>query len=501
MRGRAILRTALPVVLVFAAVWIAVIAYWRASNREPNGGDVVVYLIALPLGLLVAFWLLKAGVRRLRRGDGASGATAAKGVGAEDVAVEDPERRFRLLLVGSALRLPPGESATDVAGKLAAAQRPDLHPDLRDAHGLPVLAACVADLDTGQTQAALEAHGAGDTVRPDPEQLRALTLAGAALEELLDAAHLLREAPVEVRSGAEDAAIPELQAHLLQPTDRERRAAQADAGAVTQLRAHLLLPARWDEGLRVAAGAWMQGIADAADWPQPRMMLRVVAIDDGASALQALDALCLALNRQPDASLHLLLACDSYVGERSVAAWDADGTLLTGRRPDGKVPGEGAVALLLSATSPDTPDAAPAARLHRVAHGRRTSPADARGRVDSDLLAALCEQALAAAGLDPDAVAWVVSDADQRPRQATELAGALHAAVPKLDPAAQCLNAGVGCGQAGAVTALAAVALAAAKAIEEDTAALAISTGDAYTRAALAATPPPPAEPVAAPPT
>ena len=48
-------------VLAFGACWTGAVWYWRSTNRMPDTGDLAAYLVALPLSLLLGYWLLRKG--------------------------------------------------------------------------------------------------------------------------------------------------------------------------------------------------------------------------------------------------------------------------------------------------------------------------------------------------------------------------------------------------------------------------------------------------------
>ena len=55
------------IVLTFLIVWAIVIIQWQQTRRMPDTRDIVLYLVALPIGLLLMFWGLKTGIDRMRQ--------------------------------------------------------------------------------------------------------------------------------------------------------------------------------------------------------------------------------------------------------------------------------------------------------------------------------------------------------------------------------------------------------------------------------------------------
>ena len=467
-------RVVLVVTAVFVAVWLCTILYWRASNATPGGGQMLLFLGVLPLTLLGGIWLLRR--RRASRSGApaeADGRTAAAGDGEDADAVEATPP---LQCLAAALHLPCGDDAGQVLALLPTPPRPGLHPKFRDRDGLPVFASHVDGLVL---------DGIADTVAGSVEVQRQLAQA----EERVRVLALIE--PVA-------AALFEQAARLLPPLPmaEERVVAglrRTTAGQVRiAMRIHALLPASWEAPLRQAAGDWLLDLALASGIDTQRVALDVVAADGADAAWRLLDAV--AAGATDDDAWHLLLAGDSLIGERSVQRLIASGQLMDSRRSEGIVPGEGAAGVLLrppDALAPVDPEAGVA--LHRAV--RATLPAGSRPRTVAHASGELMALALRRAGQDADAVALVLSDADQRPTRAVEASAAAAAACPELDIATQCGAIGVPCGETGPVAPLALLALAATQVQASGQAALVFSFAAAGDRVAALVMPPPPSEP------
>src|SRR5690606_29811650 len=131
--------------------------------------------------------------------------------------------------------------------------------------------------------------------------------------------------------------------------------------------------------------------------------------DGVATAWGLLDAI--AGGTADEQAWHLVLACDSLVGERSVQRLVATGRLMDSRRSEGVVPGEAAAGILLRPSgAPAVADAGQAVALHRAS--RVTLAAGTQPRAASRATGELLSLALRRAGLEADAVASVLSDAD-----------------------------------------------------------------------------------------
>ena len=435
---------------VFGACWTASIAYWRASGSTPSGMAIGSLLLGLPAAIVLALWLAK---KTLPARSAAEPATLP--------AAAEPARPRGPLphIAAGAVRLRGGASLEELAEALRANGAPcELDNELKDEAGYPVLS---GRADSCDPQAAREAmtpwlalRGMAELVFGD-EQWRALAMGGAVVGEL--ARHALM--------------------HPLLPDYLAAAPAGRAAIALPVLQLHLVLPARWQAGPRQAAADWLLHLVELQGWPAQRLMLSPASADDGFKLLDAV---------AQQHGLVLLVACESHVGEDSVRDWSERGILFSGRTPRGQVPGEGAAGLLLA-------DAAQAAQLaqeslvtvHGACDGRRGVSADARGNIDSELLAGLGQQALQASKVEPADVTTLCADADLRPSRMGELMGMASTLLPRLEQSAQMMSVGACCGSAGAVGPLAALALAAHDALANGGQVLCVSNSDSLYRCAL----------------
>src|SRR5690606_35267897 len=327
---------------------------------------------------------------------------------------------------------------------LPAPPRPRLRPGVRARDGFPVLAAHVDGLRVDGVVANLGgSRDMAQWIAQAGERARALALLEPVATALFDhAARLLPPLPA-----AAERVVAGLR-HSNAP------------GARVAVRIHALLPASWGGPLRQQIGDWLLGQALAAGIDGRRIALDAVAADVPDATWRLLDAID-ADARRGDA-WHLLLACDSLVGERSVQQLEASGRLMDSRRTEGLVPGEGAAGVLLR--FPDGPvpaDPAQAVALHRAV--RATLPPGSQPRAAARASGELLSLALRRAGHGAETVALVLSDADQRSSRVVEASIAAAAACPDLDVATQCAAIGVPCGETGPVLPLALLALAAAQ--------------------------------------
>ena len=465
MERRSLLRPLAFIVLAFGAVWCAMIVRWRAVNRVPNGTDVALYLVALPLGLLLGFVLLRKtiDVAKRRRQKAAQTETAATDA-AEPVVPEDPSQAWQLPILAADALLAGGDTPMALAETARAGRRAGLHSSLRDGRGLPVFAVAVDQIDTATID-----DGLPDAARDWSESHKRTLALGQALatrmlEDHFDTLHVAVE-PADAASG-----------HV-----RPRPVLQLE----------WLLPAHWSDTERETAQAWLAAQLAAGGWSAPALQVTVSGIGPGAAVLKRLDDLNRAFNDGTPRLPHLLLASDSRIDAAIIAEWDAAHRLHGAHHPEGQVPGEGASALLLAATHPA--GETELARLHRMLAAQRVQPVDKPGRLQADTFNELVGQALQRAQLEPDAPAYLASDTDMRASRCAEALHLVGQALPERDPVETLLPLGIANGECGAALTLAMVAVAAQLAADTQQPGLVLSHHDASLRAVAVVTPPAPA--------
>lgn len=468
------LRFLMWLLLTALVVWLVVIAYWRFAGIRPDVRALVLYLGVLPVGTFTVLALFKHGMdnARNRAADAQEHAMQAgdKGDG------EDPPEGRPAIPVGilaSALQLPAGSDAAGVLGAMATPSTPELHKTLKDGSGYPVFAAWAEEVDIDAVMHAFEAAGGKDEDlrRLAEEQLRAFGLMLPVVQDLL--ARVAAEGWLEAStpsSGQPGAPLPSPRLH-----------------------ARIFLPAEWPAATRTLAVAWLEDEARNSGIPGDRLgveAIPAVGSDDIWRHLADLAAPAPAST----SAVHLVLACHSLLGERSVQRLDHAGRLLSAMRAEGIVPGEGAAGLVLLAASAEGAFAfAPEAvlRAHTTARdGVSWQPRTAIQQMEAHL-----EQTLAATpGLAREALQALVSDADLRRSRATAMACFAGQVLAHLDPETGSVATGSSCGHIGIVSPLALISLAAEKAASSGEPVLAAAVSEADQRTmALVTLPDPPA--------
>ncbi len=451
------------ITLTFLVVWAIVIIQWQETHRLPDTADIALYLVALPIGLLLTFWLLKVGIDRLR-----APAPAAKAPKDEQAAAAEQaqatqarERAWSVRILAQGINLPAGTDAADAIETLRdPAKRPELDKEIKNADGFPVAVARIEDLTIDE---ALREEL--DTLAPGLDWTDTTVRAIAALN------------PVLVQAlDAVNASLPEPPS---EPLARGRRPAPLP------LRITVFVGERVPEPERQPLALWVtHRCASSLDDQRVRAQIGIVPVRNGTDALLALDRWILNVHKRDEQELFLALASESMAAQDAVDRIAASGALFGADNANGRVPGEGAAALLVArADAPlQWPDAD--VRLHRMVLGKRDKSADASGRIAGDLHTELARQSLEIAQIDAADVKLVFTDIDHRASRNVELGAVMNALLPDLDPIEDRCALGGGCGDTGAAAGLATVALAAGAVAENGDPALVLSAFDPFERAA-----------------
>lgn len=445
------------VVLVFGVVWIAVLVHWWRASHNPSGTDVLLYLALLPLGLIVAAWILVKAVDRARKRkeqaeSGEAGDTST------ETEPDDPTLRWQLPIVAFDAWLPGGETPTEITEAIAEWDRVELHETYTDSQGTPVFVAEIEDMDpesVGETLPAT-AHTWSTCVRRNLELAR--TTATRVLDKHFDA---LRIPPPENA-----------------PLSREKPAV---------LQIQWLLPASWSDNEREVARTWLTDELATAGWETPELHVSVSAVDSGGDALQHLDELNRRFNQGALSLPQLLLASDSRVDSDTIAEWDAAHRLYGTERPEGRAPSEGASAILVA------PAEHPVETLDitagRLFTRQRAKSVDEPQRLQANTLKELATRATHHSGMPEQPPLQFTGDTDMRNSRIAEGLFLAETLAPEQDAETSLLPAGTLNGDPGAVLQLATAVLALHIAADTEQACLALFHHDPSLRAVLQVTP------------
>jgi hypothetical protein len=479
--------------LIAAVIWLTTIWRWQSAGHEPGNGEIFGQLFVLPVLLaatcFAALWMVKRMKDKAASPVAAPAAiTGVSSLGGPEAAVasDDADRHLTAWILAEALHLTVGDESGAAWATLGArSARPALDAELQDVDGFPVMAGRVAGLDV-EGDAALEDEPAPDDGEPlSLSARRGLALLVQPLAQLLSvmddmakswpmagAASLRSHGPDGLQREALQQDAP-TKAHLsgvaapVSMADQRHREATAP-----QLRVRVLLPAHWRPAEREAVVAWLRRRCGALlDWATAVQARGISWHTDTLERPEAfwdeLDQAVVQWSRDVRPDLWLVLAVDSALDPSRVEHMQSVGDLFTGTHQTGRMPGEGAVGLLLANAHwprmAELVDQLPGApmRMWRPVRTRRDKSADALGRVGTTALNAAIAHAVGLCVADKDGLV-VVADADHRASRGAELFESLQEALPGLDPMVAVTRVGEACGELGMAGALASTALACA---------------------------------------
>jgi hypothetical protein len=442
------IRGTLAAMLAFAACWGGAVWHWRAAGRMPSSTDLLAWLLALPLLLLVC------GAVAWRLAQARSAPEPADAAGPAPEVPLAPSRLPMLALLDAAVCTPHGDSAQELGAAIAAQRaRSDLDPELVDDAGYPVMSLRAAAADDATWRADAEPWLAGQGLaeaRFGEAHWRALGLATGVVRGLAEAALAAGDVPD---------IVPPL------------------------LRIAPLIPVDWTAAQRAAASAWLVHVAAQAGWDARQVAAVPVPPGEATALLSQLARLAGPAALDDGPALTIVLAFDSRIDQAAVDQMAAENILFTAARPQGLIPGEGAAGLLLAEPALAR-RIAPATPTLQADGAARAASADASGRVDATDLRQLAGRILADAGIAATAVSALVADADHRSNRLLEVMALAHEDLPRLDPGSDVLATGPACGRAGAVPFLAALALARQHVLDGADAVLCVGNADPIYRTA-----------------
>ena len=497
--------------VITVLVWLATMWRWQSAQVDPSTTDLVLNLGLLPVALTAALVLTILAVKRLRTYAAAPVAAPAASAATPqpaDVSTAEKERSAQVRVLAAAVQVRAGSSWTAVQSIIASGEcKPELDKQIKGDDGVPVFTAPMPDLAPDALSDAIAGLVAPlAATKPDAwagyeapaDMLRALVLmdkAAMSMQEAIEAQWPVLSAP---------------------PPSPRNKPAAATPALLPSVAIRVAIPARWSPQTQQLATAWLNklfgpyveaGLKAAgqsramAHSVRPAVQLHVHPVANAEFFWALMDQQLLQWQRDKEAGLLWVFAADSLVSEIEAAAMESAQELFSGNNQRGRVPGEGAAALLLASPAWPSPAEAqpPLAKLNRASLVKRDKSADANGRVSPQTLQQAATDALQASGWQPAQVQHLTTDADHRASRAGEVFETTQELLPHLDPGEQTLRLGVGCGDIGIARLLACVALTAGQVQESQKPALVLGAFPTHERFAVVVAPPvAPPEPAAA---
>ncbi len=462
-----ILKNLLLFAVFLLVVWLAVIFYWQMTHRLPDGTDVFLYFVLLPVGMLLGYGVLKKSIDgakhliRLSRGMAAGAAvTMTNAASAQTDNNDAQERLLTLELLATALNLPQTDSPSALLDLLVEPQF-EVKPSavLKTSAGNPVLCTEVQ----------------GVSIEALREELSPLAALQSPSHELSDSC--LRSATL----------IEPVLKSLLKMAQQQLPDPTIDH-TTPRLRIHVLLPQAWPESQREWMGRWLQKMVLGTAWPESNLAISVQPCAAKLECISILDQWNVSLNREQLNDLCLLVAVDSAIDTTIVQDWEQRSLLFSTTHPKAIVPGEGAAGVLVKRgeMQPDATEGEPRIALHRGATGRRAESADAGTKPSGHLLQELAQQALRSAKVEISTLSGIIADTDHRSYRFAEVVHASNtlAQIKKEDDLIA-WSPGQSMGYAGAATTLAALSACKEHAAKEKKAVLWCLAQDGLERAAV----------------
>lgn len=459
-----VVKTLLGSFLVLAIIWALILGWWQSNDFSPSPGEMLLYLLGVPLALIVGYLLLQGFIEHLKKPleVAAPGAPAARDddpLARAGAASDAAERNWSLSLLASHVSLASGKSAAEALAAVAEGRRPAPSSRLQDDEGFPAFVAEVADLDVDELTEQLQAtQPALVQVDESPAFVRALGLLDSVIDAVRNDIDPLREANPES----------------------------------FHLSVLCLLPETWEPALMPMLRQYL-GDRLANEVPGVAAEIMVLQAKNEVDALRQLDAAIVRCNRDPlDDEFLLVLGTVSAVDEDCIAQWAGQGRLFTAACQDGSIPGEGAVALLLTRQATvDRLQRDNALTVSRLVHGSRDKRLDAGGRIGGKLIAGLFGSLLETTATDPANLNAVLLDTDHRAAYMTEALEGLGEGIAHLDPLKDVLAIGLVAGSLSPVGGLLALAAASARSLAENAPVLCLSNHHPLERAMLLVRPAP----------
>lgn len=452
--------------VITLAVWVLIILYWRRSMHMPNASDVVLYLFMTPMLLLSTIFIVKKVAGGLL-----TFATAAPQPGipmnAKNVNKHgsEVEQQWSMALVFSAVCSRYGNVHDLTLSIMDSKTRFDLDTALVDAHGFPILSGRIDHLEES-VYARFEQWENTEKIKNvwEAADQRTIVMAHAVLMDLLQ----------------ELLITDSLSALMTKGLNEGNRHEWPVINIVN------MWPIHWSEAQKLSLAQWFSHLLIEQAWPAEKINISPLNSLLMADALSMLDRINLQINRQAIGALHILIASQSNLDDKTIDEWQSAGWLRTAQNKGGRIAGEGAAGLVLADVE-FARQLRPAAmvQVRRAVQRKRNKSADESAKITPDQLIETVTEALAVANLQPQDIKKISADTDSRVTRLSELFETMSALMPELDPSSEAFKVEVECGYIGKTSGLMAVLLGANQVFENEVPVLCICNNDSFDRSAL----------------
>lgn len=439
--------------LVCALIWLLVLGWWQSNDYEPSRKELALYLGALPLAFIGGYLLLHAFIEHLKTPAPSQAQSEAiddtdpLALRQEQQSAEERLLRTRLLNSFARTRI---ENIDEIAEAVTSGQRLAPSQQYLNGEGFPLFVGEIESLDSE-------------------------LLSGFWPEEML--AFCEQRPDIQRALAALDPVLLALQAEIVGPL---LQTGTASVG----LELSWQLPKGWPLNQATLLIDWLKQ-RYWPDLPANAMKFSWHPVSSEGGSLKLVDDAIIRLGRHPEEkNLIIILAATSMLAPELLTQMESDRQLFNANNPNGQMPGEGAVALVLG-----TPAAAAllaeegGLEITRINLAHRDKPIDAPGRIHGNLMARLTEDLLSLAELPAEKIIAGFADTDHRANRSSELFETLSQSFPHWDITHDLLPIATVTGTLSPFGGLLALACAQRKSVAENAPVLCISNQHATERA------------------
>lgn len=401
----------LPKVLLFllvtGVIWLLVLGWWRANDYQPGAGEALLFLIGMPIALFGGYWLLSRFFDYLQSPSVAPSAAARADIA--DSAAETPAQTQvaapSFVVLGSAIACKAGLSSADLLAAAQAGTRPAIDNQLTDDDGFPVFVSRSDVADAAATEIEETLTGPLADQRLSSETLRALGLLSAAIDEL----------------------TPILDDLLAQP--------EHDIG----INVLWLQPEGWPTNNEPAWQTWLMSHFPS-ELQHDGIAFTRQAVATDADAIAAIDQ---TMAEATTSNITIVVAAVSYVGETTLRRWQAGKRLFSADHQTGQIPGETAIAMML--TSPES-GLIDDPQTTSIVHTTVIGTTNGGSKKKDNALDALITQTVSAVLSGNEDVGALVADTDHRAEPLQEVLTSVNEHFGSLDPINDCTTISIASG-------------------------------------------------------